>query len=785
MVVKSKQHFFRSLDLNSVIQQADSRDGAFTGTKLVCSLGPSSHTVPVLEAMLNAGMVAARIDLTWGGPEFHIRTLEALGTAMKRTKKLCAIILDTLGREMMVRRPCAIGEDGWPTHPEPMEIVAGQIITLTTRDDAESTTDVWPMTYPHLHTLVEVGDTIYIGRYLVTGSDQASLYLEVQEVVGQDIICQAQNGAVMDGLMTVYHMERSADSLSNLQNNLPLLSDYDKQTIALISSQFEVDFINVAYTRTREDVHEARLFLDSLGMLNTKVLAKIETRQALLNFRGILATADGIVLSRGHMGLDVAPEKMALVQKHVVSNCNLLGKPVLITRVMDSMVSNPRPTRAEATDIANAVLDGVDGILLGAETLRGPYPVEAVSTVAHICRCAEDVFDHTSHYDYLMTAAAEMEAVVQAAAEARSDVGMSKPHVAFALGQDFDAEDHIGSDNVSPNDSSNDLAGLGPTGRKGAGSFTNLRGMMHSGSLASLQAAYQEVHNFTAFGGAGNKSMGAGLSALGRGTSGGGAGRGGMKEQLPFMSVLESLASTAVRVAGKVQADLIVVYTATGRTAQLVAKYRPPMPILTLVVPRLINDGVRWRLEGTSIARSCQLTRGLLPMLATPGPNGDAVLEAAIIQAAAAGLVAPRGHVVVLQQIHDDFCVKVLTLDATGTHIVGSRSGPAVAAQMPRKTQKSSSGALAGSDDEADESEMTRSSGSFGVSPSIVIRGDAAKRVSAEVQRRARAPMLKTDSANMDSCDESAPTGSSKPGSPDTPMKRGSVDQQLPSLAEA
>ncbi|KAF6256488.1 Pyruvate/Phosphoenolpyruvate kinase-like domain-containing protein [Scenedesmus sp. NREL 46B-D3] len=638
---KAKQHFLKSLDLQECIRPAEKREGLFTGTKLVCSLGPSSHSVDVLEGLLAAGMVAARIDLTWGGLDFHRATLAALNT-----------------------------------------------VTLTTRADVEATADVWPVTYPHLHSMAEEGDTIYIGRYLGAGSDRASLYLTVRGVEGDDIVCEAQNGAVMDGLLTVFHMERSADSLLNLQNNLPLFSEYDRQAIAALGREFEVDYINLAYTRTREDVREARLFLDSLGLTSTRALAKVETRQGLLNFRGILAAADGIVISRwgaaaecmGQHRARRGPEKMALVQKQLVSHCNLLGKPVLITRVVDSMVTNPRPTRAEATDIANAVLDGVDGILLGAETLRGSYPVEAVATIAQICRVAESVFDHTSHYDHLMTAAEEMEDVVRTAASSMAG-GAGGRSSAAALGHSGDGsgfglrgaaaahaaevdDDMIPSSGVSPAGSSWDVQGLGSANGSKTGlanSFTNLRGLMQSSSYASLQAAYAEVHSFAMYGGAGTRSVAANLHTLKGGASGPGQGKSPLAPRdadLPFMNLLESLASSAVRAAGKVQADLIIVYTATGRTAQLVAKYRPPMPILTLVVPRLVSDGIRWRLEGKATARACQLTRGLLPMLATPGPNGDAVLEAAVIKAAMAGLVAPKHHVVVLQQIHNDLCVK-------------------------------------------------------------------------------------------------------------------------------
>ncbi|KAF6256496.1 pyruvate kinase [Scenedesmus sp. NREL 46B-D3] len=678
---RAKTHFFKSLDLTELMVPADDTPGAFTGTKLVCSLGPSSHSVDVLEGLLAAGMVAARIDLTWGGLDFHRATLAALNTAMANTKKLCAVVLSTLGREVMVRRPCVIGDDGWPAHPDPFNVTAGQTLTITTRSDVEASSTVLPVTYPMLHNMVKQGDTMYIGRYLVCGADSASLYLTVLQVQGQDIVCKALNSAVMDGLMTVFHMERSADSLLNLQNNLPLFSEYDRQAIAALGAEFEIDYINLAYTRTREDVREARLFLDSLGMAHTKVLAKVETRQALLNFKGILAAADGIVMSRGNIGLDVAPEKMALVQKQLVSHCNLLGKPVLITRVVDSMVTNPRPTRAEATDIANAVLDGVDGILLGAETLRGEYPVECVSTISQICRVAEGVFDYSSHYDSLMSAAQELNTSMSAAGHQpqlgsaaqlamsgngrSSSGGSSGKNVAFAPG-------------TSPGDGEDDLVEEAASGSGShPGSYNELQAIASNGSYATLPSAYdgyQELEAFTKFGGAGAQSgqnlahkasTGAVLGAVQQprceaapawltqqlcfanlaamrcrswlpacmyvyaalsasaipqimlsssaslqphhgcrwrvcvlAGSAAYAAAPGRAQQLPFLSKLESLASSAVRTAGNTGAHLIVVYTATGRTAQLVAKYRPPMPILTLVVPRLVNDGIRWRLEG-------------------------------------------------------------------------------------------------------------------------------------------------------------------------------------------
>jgi len=322
-------------------------------------------------------------------------------------------------------------------------------------------------------------------RYLVSGADDSSLYLEVKSVEGNNVKCTAQNDAVMDGLLTVTHHSANEEDRMSMQADLPLLSEHDVHAIRDITSQFEVDFVALTFTRDGEDVDGLRDFLDKLGLEQTKILAKVENQAALYNFASIATAADGVIISRGNLGLDVAPEKMARVQKEVVSKCNLLGKPVIITRVVDTMATAPRPTRyaklhclliknlmsnmcmatlciyvltctyavsrsnkavskppwhqlvamdgcgihgsitgflsgycalataqpqiqthfvlsrAEATDVANAVLDGTDGVLLGAETLRGKYPAITVKTVLAICRQAEQVFDYSGHFEWL------------------------------------------------------------------------------------------------------------------------------------------------------------------------------------------------------------------------------------------------------------------------------------------------------------------------------------------------------------------------------------------------
>lgn len=326
--------------------------------------------------------------------------------------------------------------------------------------------------------MVVEGDQLYIGRYLVTGADAASLYLEVKSKTATEIVCEALNEASLGGLLTVFHMERNQSGLANKQNQQPLFAEYDIETLGTLAAEFDIDFLSLSYTRTGQvctllaavlgraarvaaslpagaappacrprcartcllevtppaprqrtpglivaasratdllsyavqDVLDARVLLDNLGLDTCRVIAKLDAKSALVNFRSILNAADGIMLSRGNLGLDCLPEKVAVIQKNVTTMCNLVGKPCIVTRIVDTMVNAPRPTRAEATDVANAVLDGCDCMMLGAETLRGMDPANAVSTVVACCHAAEAEFNHSAHFDYLMREAAKAEA---------------------------------------------------------------------------------------------------------------------------------------------------------------------------------------------------------------------------------------------------------------------------------------------------------------------------------------------------------------------------------------
>jgi pyruvate kinase len=212
-----------------------------------------------------------------------------------------------------------------------------------------------------------------------------------------------------------------------------------------------------------QDVVVAREFLDQLGLDSCKIIAKLDAKSSLVNFRGILNAADGIMLSRGNLGLDCLPEKIAVIQKNVTTSCNLLGKPCIVTRIVDTMVSAPRPTRAEATDVANAVLDGADCMMLGAETLRGRDPANAVRTVVACCYAAEAEFQHAGHFEYLMREATKAQ-----------EQGIAVPGGA----------DHEGTPDSSPHGSNTALSQLG-----GDGSAHGAQNLVHSQSHVNLASS--------------------------------------------------------------------------------------------------------------------------------------------------------------------------------------------------------------------------------------------------------------------------------------------------------
>ncbi|KAM2004031.1 hypothetical protein ACFX15_027526 [Malus domestica] len=497
-------------------------------TRIVGTLGPNSRSVETISGCLKAGMSVARFDFSWGDAEFHQETLGNLKVAIKSTNKLCAVMLDTVGPELQVvnksEHPISLQED--------------TLVVLTPDQDKEATSSLLPINFSGLAKAVKKGDTIFIGQYLFTGSETTSVWLEVTEVNGEDVVCLIKNSATLAGPLYTLHV-------SQIHIDLPTLTDKDKEVIRTWGVCKNIDFLSLSYTRHAQDVRHAREFLSKLGDLKqTQVFAKIENVEGLHHFDEILQEADGIILSRGNLGIDLPPEKVFLFQKAAVYKCNMAGKPAVVTRVVDSMTDNLRPTRAEATDVANAVLDGTDAIVLGAETLRGLYPVETISIVGKICSEAEKVFNQDLYFK-----------------RAVKYVGEPMTH-------------------------------------------------------------------------------------------------------------LESITSSAVRAAIKVKASLIICFTSSGRAARLIAKYRPTMPVLSVVIPRVQTNQLRWRFSGAFEARQSLIVRGLFPMLADPrhpaeatGATNESILKIALDHGRVAGVIKSHDRVVICQKVGDTSVIKIIELE--------------------------------------------------------------------------------------------------------------------------
>nr|XP_010940757.1 pyruvate kinase 1, cytosolic [Elaeis guineensis] len=263
-------------------------------TKIVGTLGPKSRTVEVISACLKAGMSVARFDFSWGNVDYHQETLENLKMAIKSTKKLCAVMLDTVGPELQVVNKSELA----------ISLEADAFVVLTPDQEQEASSKLLPINFSGLSKAVKPGDTIFIGQYLFTGSETTSVWLEVAELKGDDVVCVIKNTATLAGSLFTLH-------ISQIRIDLPTLSDADKEVINTWGVRNKIDFLSLSYTRHAEDVRHARDFLSKLGDLNqTQIFAKIENIEGLTHFDEILQEADGIILSRGNLGIDLPPEKV-------------------------------------------------------------------------------------------------------------------------------------------------------------------------------------------------------------------------------------------------------------------------------------------------------------------------------------------------------------------------------------------------------------------------------------------------------------------------------------------
>ena len=432
-------------------------------TRIVCTLGPVSREVSVLEEMLKKGMNIARFNFSHGDHAYHKETLDNLRIASKNLGIRCGVLLDTKGPEIRT---------GMLDHGEPVFLEKDSEITLTTDYEIKGNKNLIAVSYASLAKDVAPGSQILCADGSITFTVLSC------DVDAGTVQVRAENSAKLG--------ERKNMNLPGVNVDLPTITEKDRDDILNWGVKNKVDFIAASFVRKGSDIQHIR---EVLGEASSKIsiISKVENMEGLDNYDDIVRESDGVMVARGDLGMEIHLEQIFLAQKRMIKRCNEAGKPVITaTQMLESMTGAPRPTRAEATDVANAVLDGTDCVMLSGETAAGSYPVEAVSIMADICRESEAYVDNYAVFKNLM--------------------------------------DH---------------------------------------------------------------------------------------QSLP-MNPLESLASSAVRSAHKVGAELIVCLAKSGRTAQLLAKYRPNATILAVCV----EDPNDQSHDAASAARRLLLSRGIRPVVA-------------------------------------------------------------------------------------------------------------------------------------------------------------------------
>ncbi len=343
-------------------------------TKIICTLGPASRDEKILEKMLQNGMNVARINFSHGTYEEHHETIKTFRMVRDRLTLPAAVMLDTKGPEIRLRDI----ENGF------VELKKGKIFTLTSRDIIGNE-DIVSITYKELPLQLKKGDKVLI--------DDGKISLDVMETSEEDIVCKVIVGGKISNHKGV--------NIPNVHLNFEYLSEQDKSDLRFGVSE-DVDFVAASFVRSKDDVISLRNYLDYIGGHNIKIISKIENIEGIENFNEILEYSDGIMVARGDMGVEVAYEKLPGIQKKFIKKCYQKGKMVITaTQMLESMIHNSTPTRAEITDVANAIFDGTSAIMLSGETAMGDHPAKVVKAMAKIAMQAEKDASEMGVYDDL------------------------------------------------------------------------------------------------------------------------------------------------------------------------------------------------------------------------------------------------------------------------------------------------------------------------------------------------------------------------------------------------
>ncbi|KAF8817953.1 pyruvate kinase PyK1 [Cardiosporidium cionae] len=391
-----------NIGIPQIMAQRSTDDLLGRRTRIVCTMGPSCADVETLSKMVVAGLNVCRLNFSHGNHESHGNVVKNIIEVQKRfPSKRLAIMLDTKGPEIRT---------GFLKNHGTITLQAGQTLKITTDYEFLGDSECISCSYKALPQSVHKGNTILIADGL--------LGAEVLECGVDSITVLVKNSCVLG--------ERKNMNLPNVKVQLPCIGEKDADDILNFGIPMGCNFIAASFVQSAEDVCFIRNLLGPKGR-HIKIIPKIENMEGLLNFNEILAEADGIMVARGDLGMEIPAEKVFLAQKMMIAKCNVAGKPVITaTQMLESMTKNPRSTRAEAADVANAVLDGTDCVMLSGETASGLFPVEAVSVMAKICLEAEACIDYSQLYTAMVKAVptpiSTQEAVARAAVETAESI---------------------------------------------------------------------------------------------------------------------------------------------------------------------------------------------------------------------------------------------------------------------------------------------------------------------------------------------------------------------------
>ncbi|KAF7727374.1 Pyruvate kinase [Apophysomyces ossiformis] len=337
-------------------------------TSIICTIGPKTNNKETLIELIDAGLNIVRMNFSHGDYDYHKSVLDnARAAAAERPDRAIAIALDTKGPEIRT----GVMRDG-----KDLPIQKGQTLKFSTDEQYKEICDdkVMYVDYKNLPKVIDAGKMIYV--------DDGVLSFKVLEKAEDGVVVEAQNNGTLSS--------RKGVNLPGTDVDLPALSEKDKNDLQF-GVEHGVDMIFASFIRRAQDVKDIRRVLGEKGK-HIKIICKIENHQGCKNFDEILAETDGVMVARGDMGIEIPCERVFIAQKMMIAKCNLVGKSVICaTQMLESMTYNPRPTRAEVSDVANAVLDGADVVMLSGETAKGAYPINAVQTMANTCELAETV----------------------------------------------------------------------------------------------------------------------------------------------------------------------------------------------------------------------------------------------------------------------------------------------------------------------------------------------------------------------------------------------------------